>query len=89
LVLQPIGLGLFGAALKFHLHFIVLALATFLITLTAVVSAPILDTYVVECFTTRSSEANSVMNSYRLIFGLAVPFFIFPWVEAVGVGCLE
>lgn len=85
LILQPIGLGLFGAALKFHLHFMVLALATFFITLTAVVSVPILDTYVVECFTTRSSEANSVMNFYRLIFGLAVPFFIFPWIKAVGV----
>jgi MFS family permease len=63
----------------------VLALASFLITMTAVVSVPILDTYVVECFTSRSSEANSVMNFYRLVFGLAVPFFIFPWIEAVGV----
>jgi MFS family permease len=85
LILQPIGLGLFGASLKFHLHYMVLALASFLITLSAVISVPILDTYVVECFTTRSTEANSVMNFYRLVFGLAVPFFISPWIEAVGV----
>ena len=63
----------------------VLAVASFLISMTAIISVPVLDTYVVECFTTRSVEANSVMNFYRLVFGLAVPFFIFPWSAAVGI----
>lgn len=85
LLLQPIGLGLFGAGLRFHYHPAVLALGSFFITASAVTAVPVLDTYVAECFTTRAAEATACMNFYRLVFGLAVPFFTEPWIEAVGL----
>lgn len=85
LVFMPIGLGLFGASLKNHYHPVVLALGTFGIISAAIAIVPVVDTYTVECFTSRGAEANAVMNLWRLSFGLAIPFFIGPWTKAVGI----
>jgi hypothetical protein len=85
LILMPVGLGLFGASLHRHYHPVVLALGLFGIVSSAVIAVPVLDTYVVECFTTLAAEANAVMNAWRIIFGLTIPFFITPWIARVGV----
>lgn len=85
LILMPVGLGVFGASLHKHYHPVVLALGMFGLVSAAVVAVPVLDTYVVECFTTRAAEANAVMNAWRIIFGLTIPFFITPWIAKVGV----
>jgi hypothetical protein len=82
---MPVGLGLFGASLYRHYHPVVLALGAFCLVTGAIIAVPVLDTYVVECFTTNAAEANAVMNLWRLTFGLAIPFFIDPWIKAVGV----
>lgn len=84
LVLLPVGLGLFGAALQYHLHFMVLAFADFLIIFCEHVLAPVIINYVVENFTRHAAEATAVLNFYRLVLGLCVPFFIDGWEGAVG-----
>lgn len=85
-VLLPIGLGVFGATLQYHLHFMVLALAVFLINFCEIALVPVIITYVVECFTNHASDVNTVLNFFRLVLGLVVPFFIEPWLERVGPG---
>ncbi|PYH88605.1 polyamine transporter [Aspergillus ellipticus CBS 707.79] len=86
LVLTPIGLGLFGAALQYHLHYMVLALAVFLVTIGALASVPVTVNYVVECFTRHPAEAGIVVGAYRIVYGLTISFYIDPWVAAVHVG---
>lgn len=80
----PIGLGIFAAALQYHLHYMVLALGVFLTFFGTISSAPITVNYVVECFTTHSVEVTSILNFYRLCFGISIPFFIDAWFDAVG-----
>ncbi|KIW94682.1 uncharacterized protein Z519_04659 [Cladophialophora bantiana CBS 173.52] len=41
--------------------------------------------YSVECFTDHPNEVVVVVNLYRLVFGIAVTFFIFPWSDAGGI----
>ncbi len=86
LLLLPIGLGIFGASLEYHLHYMVLALGAFLVTVGAMALVPTTTNYVCECFVDHTTEAACIMGFYRLIFGLTVPFFIDPWIAAVGVG---
>lgn len=86
LILNPIALGIFGAALRYHLHYMVLALAVFLVTVGALASVPVTVNYVVECFTGYPAEAGIVIGAYRIVYGLTISFYIGPWVEAVGVG---
>lgn len=86
LILLPVGLGIFGAALEYHLHYMVLAFGAFLVTVAAMALVPTTTNYVCECFVNRTTEAACIMGFYRLIFGLTVPFFIDAWIAAVGVG---
>ncbi|PYH40710.1 polyamine transporter [Aspergillus saccharolyticus JOP 1030-1] len=86
LILNPIGLGLFGATLQYHLHYMVLALAVFLVTIGSLASVPVTVNYVVECFTRYPAEAGIVVGAYRIVYGLTISFYIDPWVAAVGVG---
>ena len=65
----------------------VLALATFLVAFGATAGAPAAINYVVECFPrSLSAETTAILNFDRLVFGLAIPFFIFPWADKVGNG---
>ena len=82
----PIGLGLFGASLQYHLHYMVLALATFLTFVGGLSIPSITVNYLSECFTERPIEAATIMNFYRLLFGLFIPFFITEWQTEVGPG---
>jgi MFS family permease len=85
LITYPIGLGLFGATLFYHWHYIVLAFAVFLITFSGVAGVPACVNYVVEAFTPAyANEATAIMNFYRLVFGIALTFFLFSWADAVG-----
>jgi hypothetical protein len=82
----PIGLGIFGAELQYHLHFMVLALGLFLVVFAAILSVPGCINYVTECFLTSANEVAVAMKMYRLGFLIALGFFIFPWEAAVGAG---
>ncbi|KAJ9482617.1 hypothetical protein VN97_g10813 [Penicillium thymicola] len=86
LVINPIGLGIFGAALQYHLHYMVLALAVFIVTVGSLASVPVTVNYVVECFTRYPAEAGIVIGAYRIVYGLTISFYINPWVETVDVG---
>ncbi|KAK5268368.1 hypothetical protein LTR96_006075 [Exophiala xenobiotica] len=86
LVGLSIGLGCFGAALQYHLHYMVAALGNFLLNFSSNVAVPVIVNYEVECFTKYPVEAATIMNFYRTIFGIAIPFFIDPWEAAVGTG---
>lgn len=85
-ILLPIGLGIFGASLEHHLHYMVLAFGSFLITVADMFIIAVLNTYVSESFIRHASEAACVMSFYRVLLGLIVPFFINPWIAEVGVG---
>lgn len=85
-VVLPIGLGLFGATLQHHLHYMVLALAIVLINFCEIILVPVIINYVVECFTDHAAEVTTVLNFFRLILGLMVPFFIDKWKAKVGPG---
>lgn len=64
----------------------VLAFASFLITVATMSIVACTSTYVSECFIGHTSESACIMGFYRVLLGLLVPFFINPWIEAVGVG---
>lgn len=85
-ILLPIGLGIYGAGLQNHLHFMVLALASFLIWFGALLALPVLYNYIIECFLNNPVEASVSLNAYRVAFGLMSVFIVTEWQEAVGVG---
>ncbi|MCJ1359763.1 MAG: hypothetical protein MMC33_009765 [Icmadophila ericetorum] len=84
----PVGLGLFGAGLQYHLHYMVLALGTFLTIFAAIYSIPITINYITECFPDYPLEVAVCMNAYRNSFGLGLTFYEIPWQAAVGSGWL-
>lgn len=85
-IILPIGLGIYGAGLEFHLHFMVLALASFLIWFGALLSLPVCYNYIIECFLHHPVEASVSLNAYRVSFGLLTVFVVTQWQSAVGVG---
>ena len=86
LILQPIGLGIVGATLQYHLHYTDLAVGTFLTTIAAFAIIPIAINYLVECFMKYPTELNCILQVYRLSLGLGIPFFITAWLRGFGVG---
>ena len=86
LILLPVGLGLFGAAVKYHWSPAVLALSYFMTTVGAYSTTSIISNYLIECFLALPAECGIVLSGYRLTFGLATGFFIRPWSDAVGIG---
>ncbi|RAK77403.1 uncharacterized protein BO72DRAFT_485934 [Aspergillus fijiensis CBS 313.89] len=86
LILLPIGLGIIGAALQYHLHYMVLALGAYLITFASMSSVPVAVTYAIECVAAQPTEVAAFMGAYRLSLGLVIPFFIDQWVARVGFG---
>ncbi|KAB5550010.1 major facilitator superfamily domain-containing protein [Coniochaeta sp. 2T2.1] len=85
-VLMPLGLGLVGVAMEYRLHWAVMAVAQFFVTIGSLVSIPITVNYICECFRTHTVEATLVLNSMRLFLGLSINFYPQPWIRAVGVG---
>lgn len=86
-ILYPIPLGIFGAALQYHLHYMVLALATFLLSFAEYTTVPVTNNYVAESFGNRhAAEVATILNCARLILGIVVPFCITPWQARVGIG---
>ncbi|RAK99002.1 putative polyamine transporter [Aspergillus ibericus CBS 121593] len=87
-VVGPIGLGLFGAALQYHLHYMVLAVGFFFIVFSSMLAVPICLNYIVECYKEDATEAAIAMNAWRLSFAIATGFIFTPWMDAVGPGWL-
>lgn len=85
-IVSPIGLGKFGAGLQYHLYYMILALGTFMVNFSALLCVTVCVNYVIECFVGNPVEVSVVMNVYRLVLGLSLPFFFEHWVEAVGIG---
>lgn len=86
LIFLPLGLGIFGACLYYHWHYMVLAFSLFL-QIFAVLSgfAPVVN-YVIEAIGRRwANEAMAAMTFWRIIFGISIPFFLFPWAAKVGM----
>ena len=85
----PMALGLYGASLQYHLHYMVLALANFLGGFATNALIPVTVNYVIECFQGHASESAAIMGVYRLAFSLTLPFFVPAWIGKVGAGwCL-
>lgn len=85
-VCVPVGLGLIGAALRYHLHWMVIAFGSALVTIGSLLSIPVTVNYICECFRTHTIEATVSLNSIRNFLGVSIPFFINNWVDAVGLG---
>ncbi|KAL9065488.1 MAG: hypothetical protein Q9161_008193 [Pseudevernia consocians] len=89
LIALPIALGLYGASLQYHLHYMVLALANFLGGFATNAIIPVTVNYVIECFKGHASESAAIMGLYRLAFSLTLPFFVPAWIAKAGAGwCL-
>lgn len=86
MVLLPTGLGLYGASLQYHLHYMVLALGCFIIILSENALLPITVNYVCECFIGYASEVLTILNFFRLLLGLLIPFFLADWEAKVDPG---
>ncbi|PVH69197.1 MFS general substrate transporter [Cadophora sp. DSE1049] len=86
LFMFPTGMGLYAASLQYHLHYMVLALAQFLMFWGGSAAVPTIVNYVVECFGDHGNEVSAYLNFMRVVFGLTIPFYITPWTEAVSVG---
>ena len=82
----PVALGLFGACLQYRIHYMLLAFASFLINMSVNVLTSVMTNYVVECFAGFAAETTTILNFYRLLLGIAIPFFINPWKSEVGIG---
>lgn len=86
LVVYPIGLGIFGATLYYHWHFMALAFGAFVIQYSTVSAVPICYNYIIEAMGgSLANESTAAMNFYRLILGLSLSFFLDPWASAVGI----
>ena len=86
LILLPIGLGIFGVALQYHSHYMILALGAFLITFSGMQSVHVMVNHAIECFPQHALETSAIMSVYRLAFGFAIPFLVAPWEKRVGIG---
>ncbi|KXL43954.1 hypothetical protein M433DRAFT_68893 [Acidomyces richmondensis BFW] len=86
MTLSPIALGVFGASLEHHYHYMVLAFAVWIMNIADVICLPIVNAYVVECFLDYAAEVTTILTFYRLIFGLCISFFLPAWTAAVGIG---
>ena len=82
----PVGLGIFGAALKYQLSTVLLGFGSFVVGASAFAVVPVTVNYCVECFTNHPTEVGIIMNFYRLSFGLTTSYFIDSWSAEVGVG---
>jgi hypothetical protein len=85
LIFNPLGLGLFGAGLLYHLSWGVLALGTVFTTFGSLAITPITVNYINECFIHNPAEASIAVNAFRVGFGLSVAFYINQWVAKVDV----
>lgn len=80
LICGPIGFGLFGAGLFYHLHWSVLVVAQIFATFGALACTPITVNYLCECFTNNTAETAIILNSLRVAFGGSISFYITKWV---------
>ncbi|KAI0146685.1 major facilitator superfamily domain-containing protein [Pestalotiopsis sp. NC0098] len=85
LVVAPIGLGLFGASVFYHLHFMALAVAEAMIVFGATACIPPAINYVIEVYKSHPQEVGTALNVYRVSFTVAIQFFYAPWTLSVGV----
>jgi hypothetical protein len=86
MIALPVGLILFGVALQYHLHYMVLATGLFLATFADMAVVPIVNNYLAENFREYAVETFTIMWVYRLGLGIALPFFIIEWVQLNGPG---
>jgi hypothetical protein len=85
LLVYPPALGLFGAAMYYHLHYMVVALAVFLIAFSGMSCVPPLVSYAVEAIGPElANEITAVVYFWRMVLRIAIPFFIDPWIESSG-----
>lgn len=66
----------------------VLAVASALISFGAVASVPVAINYVIESFRPYPQEVGAVLNVYRLVLALGIPFFFQQWGMKVGLDWL-
>jgi hypothetical protein len=86
LIFNPVGLGIFAAALQYHYSWVVIAVGQVFVTFGSLSMIPITVNYICECFTKNPAEAAITSNAYRLLFGLSVAFYINEWDAKVTVG---
>lgn len=86
MILSPLALAIFGAALANHYHYMVLAFSVFIMNIADIICLPIVNAYVVECFVDYAAEVTTILTFYRLIFGLCINFFLPAWTATIGIG---
>ena len=84
-ITTPIGMGICGAGLKNHYHYMVYAVGYFIVSIGVFLAVPVATNYIVESFTHYGTECTLIMTFYRLAWGVAIPFFAEKWIEKVGI----
>lgn len=57
-----------------------------MVVFSAVALVPPCVNYIIEAFTPAfANEATAMMNFYRLVFGIGLTFYLFPWAEKIGM----
>ena len=64
----PAGLGIFGAAFQYHLHYLVLGLGCVFNAASSTAIVPVTTNYIIECFPNHVSGVAAIMNLYRFTF---------------------
>ncbi|EMC91236.1 hypothetical protein BAUCODRAFT_319200 [Baudoinia panamericana UAMH 10762] len=85
-ILLPTGLGIYGAGVQYHLHFMILAFGSFLLWFSSLLALSVCFDYAVECFLKHAVEASGSLNACRLSFGLMSVFILTDWQVSMAVG---
>jgi hypothetical protein len=83
---MPIGLGLVGATLQYHLHWTIFALGQIFVTIGSLLSIPVTVNYISECFEAHAVASIIPVNTGRLLIGLTINFYINQWINRVTIG---
>ena len=81
----PVGLGIFGAPLKYKISPVLLGLGSFPAGVSTFAIVPATVDYCDECCTMYRTEEGIMMNFYRLSFGSTTSNFVNSWSDDVGV----
>ena len=80
----PGSLALYAAGFQFDLNSISSAVANALFTASVYTTLSSNTTYLIECFIYHPGDAAIVINAYRTLLGMGIPFAISQWLAGVG-----
>lgn len=84
-ILNPLGIWLWGLGAYYELSWVSLVFAYSISTFTIIMGAAVPYIYVLDCYKEMSGYAMVTVVLIRNIFGFAFAYAITPWIEAQGM----